>query len=102
MRFGNPRGNNNDSFSAISALRALVCVCVCVWGGGGGCNLVRMDQSGIWLNLMGLVFGTLELNLIKLVSKERTILNANHHSKRHLGYLSENFLVNNCGMYGLS
>ena len=28
------------------------------------CNLMRMDQGGIWLNLIRLVSATLKLNLI--------------------------------------
>ena len=43
------------------------------------CNLIRMDQGGIWLNLMRLVFATLKLNLTKLVSEEKAIPNLDRH-----------------------
>ena len=53
-----------------------------------GCNLIRMDRGGIWLNLIILVFVTLKFTLITLVYKERAI------PSRHFGSLGENFLVN--------
>ena len=58
---------------------------------------MRMDQGGIWLNLIRLVSGTLKLNLITLASEEGAITLRPPH--RHLGCLGENFPVSNCGMY---
>ena len=57
----------------------------------------KMMMSSVYLRL---VFSTLELNLVKLVSQRRGPSEYPDHSPLYmLGFSRCRFIVNNCGMY---